>query len=140
MFKGVKLSNPAYAVAVGYLIVLVVILLPFNISKVVDPELAAELSPKYNLAERLFIILLMLVPFGLSVYSINCFVVGNCVTWSWINTVIILLWVVLFVLGAVFFSRKPVVEPFSLFSIFSNLQRTGRNASAANQSAQNMKK
>lgn len=137
MFKGVKLSNPAYAVAVGYLIVLVVILLPFNISNVVDPELAAELSPKYNLTERLFIILLMLVPFGLSVYSINCFVVGKCVTWSWINTVIILLWVVLFVLGAVFFSRKPVVERLSFLS---RLQQIGRNASAANQSAQNMKK
>ena len=135
MSKGIKLSNPAYAAAIGYLIVLVVILLPFKLNNVVDPELAAEMSPKYNLTERLFIILLMLVPFGLSVYSINCFVVGKCVVWSWIHAIIVLLWVVLFVLGAVLFSRKPVVERFGFFS---QLQQVIRNGNAARQSAKKM--
>jgi hypothetical protein len=106
MSKAIQLSNPAYAVAVGYLVVLIVILLPFNINGVVDPQVASTLSSRYNLAERLFLVLLMLIPFGLSIYSINCFVVGKCVVWSWIHAVIVLLWVILFVLGAVFFSRK----------------------------------
>lgn len=125
MSKSVKLSTPAYAVAIGYLIVLVVILLPFNINNVVDPELAMELSPKYNLTERLFIIFLMLVPFGLSIYSINCFVVGNCVIWSWIHAVIVLLWVVLFVSGAVFFSRKRVVDNFKSISQLEHVIKNG---------------
>jgi hypothetical protein len=114
MSKGIKLATPAYAVAIGYLIVLIVILLPFNISDVIDPEVAASMSPQYNLAERLFIILLMLVPFALSVYSVNCFVVGKCVVWSWIHAVIILLWVIMFVAGVVLFSRKQKTEYFSL--------------------------
>lgn len=107
MPKAIKLTNPAYAVAIGYLIVLVVILLPFNIKPVVDPEIASSLSSQYNLVERLFLVLLMVIPFGLSIYSINCFVVGKCVTWSWIHAVFVLLWVVLFVTGAVMFSVKP---------------------------------
>ena len=106
MSKGITLATPAYAVAIGYLIVLIVILLPFNINGVMDPEVTASMSPKYNLAERLFIILLMLVPFALSIYSVNCFVVGKCVVWSWIHAVIVLLWVVAFVAGAVLFSMK----------------------------------
>jgi hypothetical protein len=90
------------------------------------------MSPKYNLTERLFIILMMLIPFGLSIYSINCFVVGKCVTWSWIHAIIILLWVVLFVMGAVFFSRKPVVERFGFIS---QMQQVFRNGNAARASA-----
>jgi hypothetical protein len=109
MSKGIKLATPAYAVAVGYLIVLIVILLPFNISNVIDPVVAVRMSPEYNLAERLFIILLMLVPFILSVYSVNCLVVGKCVVWSWVHAVIVLLWVIMFVAGAVLFSRKQKV-------------------------------
>ncbi len=110
MSKAIKLSNPAYAVAIGYLVVLIVILLPFNINGVIDPQLASSLSPKYNLIERLFLILLMIIPFALSIYSINCFVVGKCVTWSWIHAVIVLLWVILFVSGAVFFSRTTTTK------------------------------
>ena len=114
MSKGIKLATPAYAVAIGYLIVLIVILLPFNISDVIDPEMAASMSTQYNLVERLFIILLMLVPFSLSVYSVNCFVVGKCVVWSWIHAVIILLWVIMFVAGAVLFSRKQTTKHFGV--------------------------
>jgi hypothetical protein len=113
MSKGIKLATPAYVVAIGYLIVLIVILLPFNINDVIDPDVAASMSPKYNLAERLFIIFLMLVPFILSVYSVNCFVVGKCIVWSWIHAVIILLWVIMFVSGAVLFSRKPLTKNFT---------------------------
>jgi len=129
MSKAVKLSNPAYAVAVGYLMVLIVILLPFNVSQVMDPEVASAMSTKYNLGERLFLVVLMLIPFGLSIYSINCYVVGKCVTWSWINAVIILLWVILFVAGAVFFT-VPAKEHFSMTSLYQ-MWRAGRPARPA---------
>lgn len=108
MIKNIKLSQPAYAVAIGYLVVLIIILLPFNIKNVVDPQLSQSMSSHYNLSERLFLVLLLLIPFGLSIYSINCLVVGKCLTWSWIQSIIILLWIILFVMGVVFFENKKL--------------------------------
>lgn len=91
-----NLSKPAFIAAVAYMIMALVILLPFDLSKV------DETQPKgYVFTERLFMLILLLIPVGLSVYSINCYVVGNCVTWSYINAIAVAIWVLMFVLAAV---------------------------------------
>jgi ABC-type transport system involved in multi-copper enzyme maturation permease subunit len=104
MAKTLKLSNPAYASAVAYLVMIIVILLPFDISPVVDSEVASTLSIKYNFGQRLYLVLLMVIPIALSIYTINCFVVGKCVIWSWIHAVIVVIWVLLFVMGAILYT------------------------------------
>lgn len=91
-----NLSKPAFLAAVAYMIMALVILLPFDLSRVDETQ-----PKKYVLTERLFMLLLLVIPVGLSVYSINCYVVGNCVTWSYINAIMVAVWVLMFVLAAV---------------------------------------
>ena len=91
-----NLSKPAMLAAVSYLIMGFVILLPLNGS--CDP---ARDPVCYNLPRRLLVLLLMLIPIGLSIYSINCMVVGNCMVWSWVNSIFIALWVLLFLIATV---------------------------------------
>lgn len=94
-----ELSKPALLAAISYLILGLVILLPFNIGGT-DPVYGQELG-SYNLARRLLIVLIMLIPMGLSIYSINCMMVGKCFIWSWVNALGIAVWVLLFLIAAV---------------------------------------
>lgn len=103
----VKLSSQAYVAAIAYIVMAVVILLPFNVSPALDSEIASTISQRYVFTERLVLVLLMLIPMGLSIYSINCFVVGKCLVWSWIHAILVIFWVLLFVIAAVVMSRTP---------------------------------
>jgi hypothetical protein len=103
-----KLSRPAYIAFVAYVMMAIVILLPFNIKPALDPNNETDISTKYVFAQRLFLVLMMVIPFALSVYSINCFVVGKCWTWSYINAVLIVVWVLLFLLGTVISSQSQI--------------------------------
>lgn len=103
----VKLSYQAYVAAIAYIIMAVVILLPFNVSPALDSDISSILSERYVFTERLILVLLMLIPMGLSIYSINCFVVGKCLVWSWIHAILVIFWVLLFVIAAVLVSRTP---------------------------------
>lgn len=95
----ISLTKPAMLAAVAYLIMAFVILLPFNIG---DCDVTyGEQQNCYNFWRRLLILILMLIPFGLSIYSINCMMVGNCIVWSWVNGVFVAVWVLLFILAAV---------------------------------------
>jgi uncharacterized membrane protein (DUF485 family) len=95
-----NLSRPAFIAAVAYMVMAFVILLPFDLS------VEGETQPKgYVFTQRLFMLALLLIPIGLSVYSINCYVVGNCMTWSYINAILVVLWVLMFVLATVLSSR-----------------------------------
>lgn len=108
-----KLSKPAYISAIAYLVVIVMILLPFNIKNSLDIDNETEISNQYVFTQRLFLVLLMAIPFGLSVYSINCFAVGKCFVWSYLHSILVVVWVLLFVLGTVISSQSQV-------EIFSN--------------------
>lgn len=103
-----KLSRPAYIAFIAYLMMAVVILLPFNIKPALDPNNETDISTKYVFAQRLFLVVMMVIPFALSVYSINCFVVGKCWTWSYINAVLVVVWVLLFLLGTVISSQSQI--------------------------------
>lgn len=87
-----KLSRPALIALVAYFIMALIILLPFDISHTIPDE---EKS-KYNIKRRLTLLLLLLIPITLSVYSVNCMIVGNCWIWSYCNAILIAAYVILF--------------------------------------------
>lgn len=90
-----QVTKPAMLAAVAYIVMAFVILLPLNGG--CDPR-----EPGcYTFPKRLLVVTLMLIPIGLSVYSINCMMVGKCVVWSWVNSVFIALWVLLFMVATV---------------------------------------
>ena len=97
--SGFSLTKPALLATIAYLVMAVVILLPFNIG---DCDYTyGETKTCYNFWRRLLILLIMFIPFALSVYSINCMMVGKCVVWSWINSVFVAIWVLLFLIASV---------------------------------------
>lgn len=104
-----QLTKPALLAAVSYLILGLVILLPLNIGGV-DPVYGEDLK-SYNLARRVLIVIIMLIPIGLSIYSINCMMAGQCVIWSWVNALGVAVWVLLFLMASVlsYENRAPVV-------------------------------
>lgn len=108
------LSTPAYIASVAYLVMLIVILFtPSSVIMQGDPH-----NKPPTLSSKIINVVLLLIPVALSVYSINCFVVGGCVVWSWINAISILLWVLLFVLAIILSAKQskglPNVNAFSM--------------------------
>ena len=91
------LTKPAMLAAVAYIIMAFVILIPLD-----NKRCDALNDPScFNFGKRILTLLLMLIPIALSIYSINCMMVGNCVLWSWVNSVFIALWVLLFIVAIV---------------------------------------
>lgn len=88
---GLQLSTPGLVTLASYGLLLLLVLLPFDMN-VTDPETGAVKRTKYSFGRRLLVIVLLLFPFLLSVYSVNCFIVGNCVVWSWVVALLTLLW------------------------------------------------
>jgi hypothetical protein len=99
VFAGFPIPVAAYLVALAYVVIALVVLLPFDIGNLFDVELVGIRNEpnNYNLGVRLLLLLFILIPMALSVYSINCLIVGQCHLWAWIQTVLILFWVVMFV-------------------------------------------
>jgi len=94
------LSRPAFLAAVSYVIMAFAIIMPFNIGD----------GYSYSFGYRFLLLLILLIPILLSIYSVNCMYVGKCYIWSWINSIAIAVWVLLFVLAAVLASSRPVEE------------------------------
>lgn len=91
-----KITKPALLAAISYLIMSMAIVLPFNIGD----------GMKYSFGHRFLLLILMIVPIILSVYSINCMWVGKCYIWSWVNAAVIAGWVLLFILAVVLASSR----------------------------------
>ncbi len=94
-----KLTKPAFLAAVSYLIMGLAVLFPLNQTMCTgkDREHYYMCDP-FTMRVMTFIILL--IPIILSVYSINCMMVGKCVVWSWVNAIAIVLWVLLFLIAS----------------------------------------
>jgi hypothetical protein len=88
---GFRITRPALVALVGYAILVFIVLLPVDMYTY-DDKAEKYIKQKYSFPYRLLIALLLLFPFLLSVYSVNCMMVGNCVAWSWIVAVITILW------------------------------------------------
>jgi protein-S-isoprenylcysteine O-methyltransferase Ste14 len=88
---GLKMTPPAIVALVGYAILVFIVLLPVDMYTY-DDSSKGYTKQRYSLPQRLLLVLLLLLPFVLSIYSVNCMMVGNCVTWSWIVAVITVIW------------------------------------------------
>jgi hypothetical protein len=98
-----RIEKPTTIAAIAYLIMAIVILLPLNIGEY-DPNY--ESGRKFDFGYRLLLLVILLIPIGLSLYSINCMVAGKCVIWSYINSVAICLWVILFLTASLIASER----------------------------------
>jgi hypothetical protein len=96
---GLTFSTPALIALIAYVILALVIVLPFEFP-VTDERTGEVVVVKYDLTERIIVLILLIIPVGLSVYTINCMMVGNCLLWSYIVSLISVFWVVLFVISA----------------------------------------
>ena len=85
-----RFTTQAQVAILGYIILSVAVLLPVNVEK-----------EQYNLTERILSLVMMLLPMIVTVYTINCLVVGSnkgglpCEVLAWLNSGSILIWSIL---------------------------------------------
>lgn len=104
---GLTMTTPAIIALIAYVVLAFVIILPFEFP-VVDQETGEEYIVKFDFAQRLIVLLLMLIPIALSVYTINCMMAGNCVLWSYVVSFLSVFWIILFVIMAVLYTIKQM--------------------------------
>lgn len=110
-FMGMSLYTPAVMAAVAYIIMALVIILPFDYP-VYDASSDTEIILKYDFTQRLIILLLSAIPIALSVYTINCMMGGKCVVWSYVVAIVTLIYITIFVITALMytFQRQKQVQ------------------------------
>lgn len=94
---GMSWASPQAIVAmVAYAILLVVILLPVDLF-VYKEDKEQYVKQKWSMGSRLLLLVLLLLPFALSVFTVSCVSTGYtpaCGAWGWIIAVVTLLWAV----------------------------------------------
>lgn len=95
-----RITSPAIVALVGYVLLAIVVLLPFEMYTY-DPRRRAYVKAPYNFAQRLLVVIMLFFPFFLGVYSVNCMMVGECRLWSWIVAVATIVWAVLVLVTAI---------------------------------------
>lgn len=100
------LTMPAAITLLAYVIMGIILLLPFEYP-VYDERTGKTFVTKYDLGQRLLMVILMTIPVALSVYTVNCLVTGKCMTWSYVIALITVFWVALFVLAAIIYTFSP---------------------------------
>lgn len=88
------MTAPAIVTLVGYAVLVFIVLLPVDMY-MYNRETGSMVKQDYSFGHRAIIVLLMIFPFILSVYSVQCMMVGNCKLWSWIVAIFTLLWAIL---------------------------------------------
>jgi hypothetical protein len=104
-FAGLKLQAPAYIAALAYAILVITLLLPFEFPTY-DEVTGQEHIVKYDLGQRLIALLLMTIPIALSIYTINCMMAGNCLIWSYVVSIVTVIWVAIFVITAMMYTFR----------------------------------
>lgn len=102
------ITTPAIVTLVGYAILVFLVLLPVDMYTY-DNDTNTYIKQKYDFLQRLLLVLLLSFPFILSIYSVNCMMVGSCVWWSWIVAIVTLLWSML-VLATTFATRSFTLD------------------------------
>lgn len=103
-FLGFQITMPAIIAFVAYLVLAFVIIMPFDFPAVDDN--GNEYIVKYDLAQRLLILVLMAIPIALSIYTINCMMVGSCTLWSYVTAILSVFWIAMFVITAFIYTIK----------------------------------
>lgn len=88
------MTTPAIVTMIGYAIIVFLILLPIDMY-MYDSDVDGEVKQQYNFGHRVLMVVLLLFPIVISIYSVNCMIVGNCVLWSWVVALSTLLWAIL---------------------------------------------
>lgn len=104
-FLGLNMTMPAVIAFVAYIILAFVIILPFEFP-ITDEATGKQYIVKYDFTQRLIVLLLMLIPIALSVYTINCMMAGNCKVWSYVVSIMTVFWIALFVITAFVYTMK----------------------------------
>lgn len=104
-FLGFNLYAPTIIAFIGYIILAVTIVLPFEYP-VYDEVNDTTYIVKYDFGQRILMLLLMTIPIVLSIYSINCMMGGNCVLWSYIVSIVTVIWIAIFVISAILYTFK----------------------------------
>lgn len=103
VFDGLKITTPAAVALVAYLILVALVLMPFDMYSY-DEQKNDYVKFQYSFAQRLLLVVLLIFPFLLGVYSVNCMMVGGCHIWSWIIALATILWSIVVVITT--FSTK----------------------------------
>ena len=103
VYDGLKITTPAAVALVAYLILAALVLMPFDMYAYDDNE-QGYAKVKYSFGQRLLLVVLLILPFFLGVYSVNCMMVGGCSVWSWVIAIATILWSVVVVIST--FSTK----------------------------------
>jgi hypothetical protein len=88
---GMRITYPAAVTLFGYVLLALILLAPFDMYGWDEME-NKSVPYEYNLGQRLLLLLLLLFPLILGVYSVNCFVVGQCHVLSWVVAIFTLVW------------------------------------------------
>jgi len=94
MLKLPAMTTPAVVTLIGYALLIFIVLLPIDMYMYNNNE-SVLVKQEYNFGHRFVLSILLLFPFILSIYSVNCMMVGKCKLWSWIVAMFTLLWAVL---------------------------------------------
>ena len=94
--KGLVMTAPAVVTLVGYGILILIVMLPVDMYNY-DDKTGNYVKQKYSFWYRFLIALLLILPFALSIYSVNCMMTGICTLWSWVVALLTLLWSVVIV-------------------------------------------
>lgn len=103
-----RITNPAIVTLVGYALLVLLVLLPVDMYTY-DEDTHAYVKQKYDFMQRLLLVLLLSFPFILSIYSVNCMMVGSCKWWSWIVAIVTIVWAML-VLATTFATRSFTLD------------------------------
>ncbi len=99
-FDGFKITRPAAVALLAYIILVVIVMLPFDMYSY-DEQKKAYVKFQYSLAQRIILVILLIFPFLLGVYSVNCMMVGGCTLWSWIIALATIIWSILIVVSTI---------------------------------------
>lgn len=98
-----QITKPALLAMISYVILSFVILLPLNNTYTNDAGQAVQ----DTFWTRVLLVIILLIPIALSIYSINCMVVGGCHIWAWVQGIIVAFWVLLFIIASIVVSEEP---------------------------------
>jgi hypothetical protein len=97
VFDGLRITTPAAVALVAYLIMVALVLMPFDMYSY-DDKTQSYVKYQYSFAQRLLLIVILIFPFLLSVYSVNCMMVGGCSVWSWVVALATIIWSIIVVI------------------------------------------
>ena len=114
-FLGLDLYTPTIIAFIGYIILAITIILPFEYPVYNEQDGSTRIL-KYDFFQRLIMLLIMTIPIILSIYTINCMIGGNCILWSYVVTIMTILWIVIFVISAIVYTFHKKTENFGILS------------------------